>query len=273
MLSRNVCTLVLVVVPAAVVAQRAPTQTELDSISARGRALAGYQRAAWTASTQLVAKNPDSWKAQRYVAYHTDSGWVVAFGRLNAGRDTFYVSNIGIPAAANGARVDSLFEFVNFDVPGPDVDYLVRAARAMDNAVMALGATARSYSAAALPAENGDWFVYLTPAADIANVWPLGEDVRYRVSADGERVLETRRMHNGLIEEASTARSDGARLAVGRHRTALRDEPEDSDVFHVLMRQPRAPQVVVTRHFQYVIGVDGSIRLATGNETVVGATR
>jgi len=29
----------------------------------------------------------------------------------------------------------------------------------------------------------------------------------------------------------------------------------------------------VTRHFQYVIGVDGSIRLAQRQETVVGATR
>jgi hypothetical protein len=273
MLSRSVGTCVLALLPAVVSAQRAPTQNELDSISARGRALAGYQHAAWTASTQLVAKNPDSWIAQRYVAYHADSGWVVAFGRLNAHRDTFYVSNIGIPAAINGTRVDSVFEFVTFDQPGPDVDYLVRAARAMDKAVMTLGATARPYSAAALPAENGEWLVYLTPAANITNVWPLGDDVRYRLSADGERVLETRRMHNGVIEEASTARTDGARLAVGQHRTALRDEPEDSDVFHVLMRRPQAPQIVLTRHFQYIIGVDGSIKLATGKETLVGTTR
>jgi hypothetical protein len=271
--SRIVGTLLLVVVPAVVSGQRAPTQTELDSISARGRALAGYERAAWTASSQLVAKNPDLSNVQRYVAYHADSGWVVAFGRLNTGRDTFYVSNIGIPAAVNGVRVDSLFDFVTFNEPGPDVDYLVRAARAMDNAVMALGATTRPYSAAALPAANGDWFVYLTPAAGITNIWPLGDDVRYRVSADGERVLETRRMHSALIQEASTARSDGAWLAVGRHRTALRDEPEDSDVFHVLARAPQAPQVVVTKHFQYVIGVDGSIKLATGKETIVGSTR
>lgn len=273
MLSRSVSTFVLVVAPAVVSGQRAPSQDALDSISARGRALAGYQRAAWTASTQLVAKNADAAMGQRYVAYHADSGWVVAFGRLNAGRDTFYVSSIGIPAAVNGSRVDSLFEFVSFEEPGPDVDFLVRASRAMDKAVMALGATARPYSAAAIPSGSGDWYVYLTPAADIANVWPLGDDVRYRISADGDRVLESRRMHSGLIEEGSTTRSDGARLAVGRHRTALHDLPEDSDVFHVLMRRPEAPQVVVTRHFQYLISVDGSIRLASGRETVVGSTR
>jgi hypothetical protein len=127
MLSRSVCTVVLLVFPVTVRAQHAPTQTELDSISARGRALAAYQHAAWTASTQLIAKNPHLETVQRYVVYHADSGWVVAFGRMNSSRDTFYVSNIGIPASVNGARVDSIFEFVTFDQPGPDVDYLVRA--------------------------------------------------------------------------------------------------------------------------------------------------
>jgi hypothetical protein len=273
MLSRTLCTLVLVGAPGIIAAQSAPTQSQLDEISARGRALAGYQRAAWTASTQLLATNPDPWKVQRYVAYHADSGWVVAFGRLSAGRDTFYVSDIGIPAAVNGRRVDSLFAFQSFPEPGPDTDFLVRAARAMDNAVMTLGATTRPYSAAAIPTENGEWFVYLTPAADVASVWPLGDDLRYRISGDGESVLETRRMHTGLIAESATTRSDGAKLAVGRHRTAVHDEPEDSDVFHVLARRPLVPQVIVTRHYHYVIGVDGSIRLAQGTETIVGATR
>jgi len=273
MLSRRLCALLLIVAPGLLAAQGAPTQSELDAISARGRALAAYQRAAWTASSQLLAQNPDPWKAQRYVAYHADSGWVVAFGRLSAARDTFYVSHIGIPAAINGARIDSLFEFESFAEPGPDTDYLVRAARAMDHAVISLGATSRPYSAAAIPTENGDWFVYLTPAADVGNVWPLGDDVRYRISADGDRILETRRMHNGLIDEATSTRGDGARLAVGRHRTALHDTPEDSDVFHVLARHPQVPQIVVSRHFQFVIGVDGSIRLAQERETAVGAAR
>ena len=273
MLSRTLCTLVLVGAPGIAAAQSALTQSQLDEISARGRALAGYQRAAWTASTQLLATNPDPWKVQRYVVYHADSGWVVAFGRLNTGRDTFYVSHIGIPASVNGQRVDSLFEFQTFSEPGPDTDYLVRAARAMDNAVLALGATPRPYTAAAIPTADGDWFVYLTPAADVASVWPLGDDVRYRIAADGERILETRRMHAGLVDEGASARSDGAKLAVGRHRTAIHDVPEDSDVFHVLTRRPLVPQVIVTRRHQYVIGTDGSIRPTQGKETIVGATR
>ena len=253
-------------------AQTAATQRQLDEISARGRALAGYQRAAWTASMQLLATNPDPWQVQRYVAYHADSGWVVAFGRLNTERDTFYVSHIAVPAVVNGQRVDSTFEFQTFAEPGPDSDFLVRAARAMDVATMALGMTARAYSAAAIPNEKGEWLVYLTPSADAANVWPLGDDVRYRVSEDGRRVLETHRMHAGMLEANRGTEGGDARL-VAKSGKALRDLPEDSDVFHVLVNRPAAAEVVVTAHHQYRIDVDGSIKLVQGKETVVGATR
>jgi hypothetical protein len=259
MLSRSFCTFVFVVAPGIAAAQGTPVQRRLDEISARGRALAAYQRAAWTASTQLMAKNPDPWKVQRYVAYHADSGWVVAFGRLSARRDTFYVSYIAVPAAVNGLRVDSLFEFETFAEPGADTDFLVRAAKAIDNAVMAHGPTSRAYSAAAIPSDGGDWFVYLMPSADVANVWPLGDDVRYRFSADGERLLETRPMHVGT--------------AAGGRGSALRDEPEDSDVFHVLARRPSVPEIVVTAHHRYFVTADGSIRVASGQESAAGVTR
>lgn len=240
-------------------------------MTSRGRALAGYQRAAWTASAQLLATNPDPWKVQRYVAYHADSGWVVAFGRMSSQRDTFYVSHIGVPAAVNGQRVDSLYEFETFPQPGPDTDFLVRAARAMDLAVLTHGATSRPYSAAAIPNESGDWLVYLMPSADAASVWPLGDDVRYRVSSDGTRILETHRMHTGMVQTQTVASS--TQLTTRRTGKALRDLPEDSDVFHVLVARTPTATSVATRHFTYVIAADGSIKLAQGKETVVGSTR
>jgi hypothetical protein len=246
-------------------AQNAPTQQQLDEITARGRALAGYQHAAWTSSMQLLATNPDPYRVERYVAYHADSGWVVAFGRLSSERDTFYVSNIAIPAAENGRRVDTRYEFQTFAQPAPDVDFLVRAARAMDLATMTMGMAKRAYSAAAIPDENGNWFVYLTPSADVASVWPLGDDMRYRVSADGQRVLEKRRMHSGMVLPSK----DAAQLT--SRRKALHDTPEDSDVFHMLMNHSSASEIVVTGKYQYLVNPDGSIRLVQGKETLVGA--
>jgi hypothetical protein len=194
----------------------------------------------------------------------------VAFGRLNTERDTFYVSEIGIPGARNGQRTDSVFEFQHFPEPGPDTDFLVRAARAMDLGVMTLGMTARAYTVAAIPNESGEWLVYLTPSANAASVWPLGDDVRYRISADGGRVLEKHRMHAALVDADRGASSD-KRLVAGKGPKALRDLPEDSDVFHVLMGRPATPEIVVTPHFRYEIAVDGSIRVIQGKETVVGA--
>jgi len=163
-------------------------------MSATDRAAQEYQRTAWLASVQLMATNPDLSQVDRYVAYHADSGWVVAFGQLNTARDTFYVSQIAVPAVVNGQRVDSLFEFHRFEQPGPDVDYLVRASLAIDTAVVALGTRSRPYRAAAIPEENGDWLVYLTPASDDATTARAGEDVRFRISADADRILEMRRV-------------------------------------------------------------------------------
>ena len=277
MLSRRIGTFtfatlgLMFVVAGTSAAQSAPSQQELDSVTSRGRALAGYQRAAWTASTQLLATNPDPWKVQRYVAYHADSGWVVAFGRMNAERDTFYVSHIGVPAAVNGQRVDSLFEFETFAQPGPDTDFLLRAAKAMDLAVLTHGATSRPVSAAAIPNDNGDWFVYLTPSADAASVWPLGDDVRYRVSSDGAQILETHRMHTGMVDTQNGAAR--TQLTARRSGKPLHDLPEDSDVFHVLISHQPQPTSVATRHFNYLIDADGSIKLVQGKATVVGSTR
>lgn len=273
MLARRLGLVAVAVLPVVARAQSAPTQAQLDEISARGRALAGYQRAAWNATVQLMATNPDPATVQRYVAYHADSGWVVAFGRLDTQRDTFYVSNIAVPAVVNGQRVDSVFEFHKFDAPGPDIDFLVRATRAMDTAVVAMGATGRAYQAAAIPADNGDWWVYLTPARDFSGVSSFGDDVRFRISADADRIIETRRMHKGMVASDRGARAGTAHLAASSHKTSLRDEPEDSDVYFVLSRQPQVPEVVQTKHFRYLVDLDGSIKLLQGHETVVGVNR
>lgn len=45
----------------------------------------------------------------------------------------------------------------------------------------------------------------------------------------------------------------------GYHIAVLDNIPEDTDVFHVLSRDPKIPELVVTRKFVYQIGVDGTI--------------
>ena len=247
-----------------------PTISELEQVSARGRALAGYETAVWRAYGQLLATKPDPRYTQRYVAYRADSGWVVAFGRLSETRDTFHVSHVAIPAVVGGRRVDTLFSIQKMQGPAPDTDFLPRAARAIDTAAALFWPTHRPYDAAVLPAGDGSWWVYVIPAPNREGSWPLGDDVRYRVSADGRSILETRRMHVGIVEFDRSKRPEETRLVAGVHRTVVSDVPEDTDVFHVLTRQPRVFEYVFTPRFLYMINEDGSIRFVLGRGALVG---
>jgi hypothetical protein len=51
----------------------------------------------------------------------------------------------------------------------------------------------------------------------------------------------------------------GSQLEAGTHTAVLADLPEDTDVFHVLIRTPRVPEYVMTDHFAYRIETDGKI--------------
>jgi hypothetical protein len=143
-------------------------------------------------------------------------------------------------------------------------------ARALDLARADFGVPTRPYNAAILPAGNGEWFVYLVPAQTRPDVFPLGGDVRYRVSADGRRILIKRRLHNSILEYAEPASSDKGK-PVARFHTAVLDEiPEDTDVFHVLVRRPRVPEYVLTDKYVYRIDISGQIGGAGSPKDVLG---
>jgi hypothetical protein len=45
--------------------------------------------------------------------------------------------------------------------------------------------------------------------------------------------------------------------------------PEDTDVFHVLTRKPRAPELVITKEFVFQVEPDGSIQYLGRSEEVL----
>jgi hypothetical protein len=47
--------------------------------------------------------------------------------------------------------------------------------------------------------------------------------------------------------------------ASGYHTAILDDIPEDTDVFHVLARQPSVPELIVTNKYVYQVKPDGLI--------------
>lgn len=240
-----------------------PTADSLRGIMRRGVLLAQYDWIAWNATDAVRQLRPDFAGIDTYIARRIDSTWVVSFGMLTASRDTFRVVAEAIQSAA---RRDELL--VRLPPAASDTGYYLRAARAVAVTRVAFGKPDRAYNIAVLP-EGSEWFVYFYPAQPAPDCFLLGADVRYRVSADGSSILATRQLHNALIEFPGKT-PDGHTLAAGGHAAVLDDIPEDTDVFHVLVRRPQLPQYIVTDAFLYRITPDGVITLMGRREDILG---
>lgn len=236
-----------------------PIDSQLADITARGRALAAYDFAAWHGTDAVTALKPIPGTVTRYIARETPKGWTVAFGRLTASRDTFLIAYEAVRTSTTGEFEG--FTGVSHAKPVVDTGYFVHAARAIDTAIVEFGLVRRSYNTAALPTPSGNWWVYLFPAPTIVGVWPLGADARYLISADGRTILERRRLHNSVIEFSASRvqKPAGATMQAGYHTAVVAEIPEDTDVYHVLSRTPKVPEYVMTDHFVYRIDTDGKI--------------
>jgi hypothetical protein len=230
-----------------------PSAAELAAITERGRLLAGYDAAAWHATDAVLATHPKEGSSSRYIAQKTETGWVVDFGRINATGDKFLVVSEAI-------QMGGQYTVRNFDPAREDMGWNLAAAKGIETAMRDFQGASRPYNVAVLPARDGALYVYLYPAQVKEGVYPLGADVRYRISPDGSKITEKRQMHKSIIESVA-ARTD-VKVESGYHTHVLSDVPEDTDVLLVLTRQPRVPELVMTPTYMYTIGVDGKITVA-----------
>ena len=230
-----------------------PTTGELAAIAERGRLLYEYDQAAWHASDAVQMANPKNIERQRYIAKKENGKWTVVFGRLNEEHSRF-----GITYEADEQATLRQFAVKKETGERQDEGFFLYAARAIELAMKDLGAANRPSNVAVLPAPAEQLYVYLYPAQTKARVYPLGGDVRYLVSADGSKILEKRQMHKTIIETAPQA---GKKSVAGFHTHILSDQPEDTDVFHVLTQDPPLPEFVGTPHFTYQVNTDGTIQI------------
>lgn len=227
----------------------------MPEVTARGRLLYECDQAAWHSSDAVQAVTPPRELIGRYIARKSDSGWIVAFGHLNDARDRFLVAY----EATQGATLQE-FAVKKLDPPREDSSFLLFAARAIDTALKDFHGETRRYNAAVLPANNDQLFVYVMPAQTQNGVYPLGGDVRYLISPDGNAIVEKRQLHKSIIENRGDLPT-GAAPAAGFHTHVLSDVPEDTDVFYVLTRRPAVPEYIGTTNKKlYVIAIDGTIR-------------
>jgi hypothetical protein len=235
-----------------------PSSVELAAITARGKILAEYDVAAWHATDVIQDLKPTEGSVRRYIAKKTDAGWVVVFGRLSEAHDKFLIAY----QANQGSRPE-YFNDKKYDPPVEDTAFYLFAAKAFETALRDLGPVNRPYNSYAIPSETGQLYVYLLPAQTTTGVYPLGADVRYTFTADGNSILEKHPMHKTVLEFDSREKStDSKKLEAGLHTHVLSNRPEDSDVFYVLSQRPSIPEYVGTMDKKiWVINTDGTILL------------
>lgn len=233
----------------------APSRDSLAGITRRGRTLAEHDRAARLGAEAARLAAPPGRRIHWQLARKTERGWEVAFGRLAPASDTFFIEHVAMPG------IQAEWAASSFEPAQPDTGYFLRAGRAIETALaMFPQPPARDYAATAVPADDGPWWwVYVYPAAD-ERVWPLGDDVRFRVSADGRVITETRHLHAGMTLYTHRTARTGSTMVSSSRPAVPGDTPEDTDVTHVLQRRPALPEFVSAGRFRYRIDVDGSIR-------------
>jgi hypothetical protein len=232
-----------------------PPDSELAAITARGRLLYEYDQAAWHASDAVMATHPVKENLGRYIARKTDTGWEVAFGRLNDSRDAFLIAVL----ATQGKTLQE-FSIKPFDTPQRNTEFYLLAAKGIENALKVFQGVNRQYNVAVLPAPENQLYIYLVPAPTDKDLYPLGADARYLVSADGGTIVEKRQLHKGLIPSGGPV-PPGATVVGGQHSHVLSNVPEDTDVFHVLARKPSIPEYIGTEIAIYAVNVDGTIKI------------
>jgi hypothetical protein len=248
------CQFVLMALPLLAAETNAPrpTPAELAAITRRGRLLAEYDSAAWQATDAVAAAHATAGANGRYIAHKTTAGWVVDFGRLSQTDDKFLVAYEAVQIGTSAK-----FQVKSFDPAREDTGWNLAAAKAIETAMKDFGETTRPYNIAVLPAQRQSMYVYLYPAQVNVGVYPLGADVRYRVSAGGAKIIEKRQLHKSIIESAPTSSDITAK--VGYHTHVLSEVPEDTDVLLVLTRRPRIPELVVAGPYMFTIYVNGKI--------------
>lgn len=230
------------------------SEAELAGITARGRALAEYDTAAWHAADVFLAatSQKDHERAPSYVARKDGDRWEVVFGRLNPAGDKFI---IGFEARQSDSPTS--FVLKSYQPEKEASGFYVFAAKALAMAKGDFKPENRPYNRAVLPAEGGQFYVYIYPAQTDAAIWPLGGDVRYLISADGTTILEKHRMHNSIIDFNLKVPPEIKEVTADYHSAVLDEAPEDTDVFFAMSRKPSVNHTIVTKHFVYEILPDG----------------
>lgn len=233
--------------------QPANLTATLSAITERGRALYAYDQAAWKGTDAVFALKPKTEGMAHYICIKTAKGWRVVFPKWNDAHDKLLVA---YEATENAS---GKFEARAVDPPKLADKEVQTAALALETAIGDFGKPQRPYNSAVLPAPGGKYYVYLYPGQIKAQAWPIGGDIRYSISGDGQHILDKRQLHKAILDAEP---KPGSNEVAGYHFHILTDLPEDTDVLYVLNRKPSMPEYIGAGKQYFLINTDGSISTA-----------
>jgi hypothetical protein len=228
----------------------------MADVTARGRALYEYDQAAWHATDAVRALHPPDQLVGRYLALKSDNGWTVVFGHLYVRRDRFLIGY----EASEGATLQEFTVINSIPLRKTQLSTLrlprPSTLRGTTFKVKS-GHTTLPFS---LPIESALCLRDPSPDED----WDLPTWRRCPLSHNGGRQGYCGEMSTPQRDSRGSAEfhTEGCSIpAGGIHTHILSDVPEDTDVFHVLTRQPPRPEFIGTPNKKfYEISVDGTIR-------------
>ncbi len=153
------------------------------------------------------------------------------------------------------------FKIKPVDPPKPVEGEVLAIAKSIELVLKDHEGPERPYNVLVVPADDDQHFIYLLPAPTDAVTWVLGGDVRYLVSAEGDKILETRELHDELVEKPAPKEADVKPDQTSEHETKIDNIPEDTDVYYVLTREASMPERVKTPLYKFEIDLDGEITL------------
>jgi len=246
--------LLLATTTAAAVGQSADLKTTLAAVSERGRALYAYDQAAWKGTDAIFSLKPKPTVGGHYICIKSAKGWRVIFPKWNEAHDKVMIAYEAMEKA------DGTYQARAINPPSPGGKEVQTETIALETAIHDFQKPNRPYNTAILFAPGGNFYVYLYPGQIKANAWPIGGDIRYTISGDGQRILEKRQLHKAILDAEPKA---GSNQVAGYHFHILTDLPEDTDILYVLNRKPSMPEyVVASDKTTYLVNIDGSISTA-----------
>jgi len=242
-----------------------PSDQELRAITEGGRRIASYHEAIVT-SRKRFEESTDFGDQVRPVVVDRNGVWHVVFisREVQAGDVKVWrlvADAVFRPRAGEVERLDVV------DPPKPPPTDAQAAMRAIETARAGaqaqLDAVPPPFAEAVFRDKGGTFTVYLQSRTGTRAVSRIGSDLKAKISADGNQVLEIAPLH-GRGESVDVPPGDGRTPTLHSH--ARGDLPTETDVALVIESPHIAPHLVLTPAWILRIEADGMVTWLGRNE-------